>query len=145
MKRRRPSSLSEGFTLLEAVVALALVGSVGIALFGWINSNLITLGRVDDVRARSEMTLNLVEFMQRVNPMLTPDGTVVLGRHKASWSAVARTPVVEGLDQPVGRGNFRLALYDVAVSVEEEDGRPWFSVQLQQVGYQRVRSSLVLD
>ena len=40
-----------GFSLLEAIVALALLASVGMALLSWLNGSLISLRRVQEVAA----------------------------------------------------------------------------------------------
>ena len=69
-----------GFTLLEAVVAMVLISSTGAALLVWINAELGSVSRLQQSNAQSEAMVNVLEFMQTVNPMLTPDG-------KASFTA----------------------------------------------------------
>ena len=81
----RARNRQKGFTLLEAIVALVLIGSAGMALFSWINGNYISLSRIRDVNARSEATVNVLEYMDRVNPMLTPDGVAPLGAYSIRW------------------------------------------------------------
>src|SRR3974377_946954 len=63
-----------GFTLLEAVVALVLIGTTGMALMAWINTGLETVARVQDASARGEALRNALEQMQTVNPLLEPNG-----------------------------------------------------------------------
>jgi len=50
-----------GFTLLEAVVSMVLISGAGFALFGWINSNIIALNRIQETNTRSAATQNVVE------------------------------------------------------------------------------------
>ena len=46
---KRPVTRQQrGFSLLEAVVSIVLISTTGLALFSWINSNLISLGRVQE-------------------------------------------------------------------------------------------------
>jgi type II secretory pathway pseudopilin PulG len=135
----RRSSLFGGFSLIEAIVALALIGGVGIALFSWINGNIMALGRVSEANSRAETTTNVLEFMNTVNPMLTPDGKTTLGRYAISWKASPVTAVADGASYPSGTGLYQLALYDNVISVAAPDGTPWFNFTLRQVGYKKVR------
>lgn len=138
MTRARQASpanrfLQRGFSLLEAVVAIVLISSAGLALFSWINSNLISLERVRETNVRSETTQNALEYMAAVNPMLTPQGKMSLGKIGLAWDAQLIAPVKD-------KGLWRFALYDTNVALVQEDGKPWFSFHLKQIGYKRVRS-----
>lgn len=128
-----------GFTLVEAVVALALIGGVGIALFSWINSNIMALSRVQDANARAEATANALEFMNTVNPMLKPEGKAAFGTYQLKWKASAVTALQDGANYPSGISLFQFALYDNVVTVETAEGESWFAFTLRQVGYKRVR------
>ncbi|MGZ8218727.1 type II secretion system protein [Methylomagnum sp.] len=134
MRRRQ-----RGFTLLEAIVALVLIGSAGMALFGWLNSSLISLSRIRDANAIAEAKLNVLEFMNTVNPMLKPEGEVALGTYRARWKAEATTAIQDNVGYPRGIGLYQLALYRTAVKVERDDGAAWFEFALKQVGYKKVR------
>lgn len=124
-----------GFTLLEAIVALVLIGSSGLALFSWINSNLTTLSRIHEVNAKSEATINILEYMHMVNPMLTPEGKASLGSYRISWHSQPTTLVVDQITS-----HYQFALYNTKIEVENDEGRAWFVLALQQVGYKKIRS-----
>jgi general secretion pathway protein I len=128
-----------GFSLIEAVVALALIGGVGIALLSWINSNIDALGRVQDANARAEATVNVLEFMNTVNPMLTPEGKATFGTYQLTWKATPITAKQDGANYPGGVSLYQLSLYENVVAVASMGGDPWFSFTLRQVGYKRVR------
>jgi general secretion pathway protein I len=130
-----------GFSLLEAVVAMVLISSAGLALFGWINGNIMALTRVHDANERSEATTNVLEYMHRVNPMLVPEGRAQLGTYSIEWRSKPIIGATEGIAYPRGRSLFQLALYSTAVSVRTVEGASWFDLQLKQVGYKKVRSS----
>lgn len=132
------TSRQAGFTLLEAIVAMVLVASVGLALFAWINGSIASLARVHDANARSEATINVLEYMHRVNPMLAPEGKASLGGYSITWRARPIVPVVDGASFPVGVSLFQLCLYNTDVAVLSGD-QPWFQLQLRQVGYRKVR------
>ena len=134
-----------GFTLLEAIVALVLIGGAGLALFGWINGNIMALTRIHDVNARSEATANVLEYMDRVNPMLTPEGDAPLGAYSIKWRSQATSNITEGVNYPQGQSLYQLALYGTTVSVRRSGDQAWFELKLRQVGYKRVRSNFAVD
>ena len=130
-----------GFSLLEAVVAMVLISGAGAALFSWINTELGSVARLQQINSQAETMLNVLEFMQTVNPMLTPEGDAPLARLTVTWKSNAVTEVQDGVSYPAGVSLYQLALYDTLVSVMYRDGTPWFSFTLRQVGYKRVRDN----
>ena len=137
----RRAGRQRGFSLLEAIVAMVLISSMGGALFAWINTELQALERTQDANTRAEAMVNAVEFMEAVNPMITPQGKAPLAGMELSWEAKASTPVRDGVSYPQGISLYQLALYDTQVRVAHPDGSPWFEFTLQQVGYKRVRDN----
>ena len=133
-----------GFSLLEAVVAMVLISGAGYALFGWINSSIMTLNSVREANARAEATQNVLDYMNRVNPMLTPQGSVSLGQYMVRWQSKPVTLVQDGISL------FQLALYDTMVTVEirqpvqqgAQFPQPWLEFHVRQVGYKKVRELL---
>ena len=132
------SRAERGFTLLEAMVALALIAGAGMALFAWINTSLQSLTRVQEVNARAEATVNVLEYMARINPMAAPEGVADLGVYSLAWKSTPVTPIRDGSNYPGGLSLFQLALFDTRVSVTKAAGS-WFELSLRQVGYKKVR------
>lgn len=137
MSRRKRQ---RGFTLIEAIVALVLIATTGMALFGWINSNIIALNRVQEQNSTNAATLNVVEYMNGINPMATPDGRADLGAYTLSWTSRPVTDVVDGASYPMGVSLYQLALYESKINVAKPGGQLWFDFTMQQVGYKKVRS-----
>lgn len=128
-----------GFTLLEAIVAMVLVATIGMALFSWINTNVISLNRIQSANAQVEATANILEYMNTVNPMLVPEGKADLGTYRLHWKTEALTAIQDGANYPQGISLYQLALYRTTVNVEQSGGQPWFELSLRQVGYKKVR------
>ena len=129
-----------GFTLIEAIVAMVLIASTGMALFSWINSNIITLNRVQQANAESAATTSALDYMSVVNPMDKPEGQAVLGPYRLRWKSTASTEPRDGAGYPYGISQFQLALYSTQVQIYKADGQVWFNFELQQTGYKKVRS-----
>ncbi len=128
-----------GFTLIEAIVSLVLIASTGMALFSWVNSNIIPLNRVQTSNAENAATLNALQYMHNINPMSTPEGKVNLGTYRMSWKAEASTDPRDGAGYPAGVSLYQLAMYQTKITVQKSDGQFWFAFSLQQVGYKEVR------
>jgi general secretion pathway protein I len=139
----RSGRKQHGFTLIEAIVALVLIATTGMALFSWINSNIITLNRVQEINAENAATVNAVEYMHDINPMISPEGQTNLGSYRLSWKAEATTEPRDGAGYPYGIGLYQLGLYQNKVTVQKSDGQFWFAFTLQQVGYKKVRELLM--
>lgn len=132
-----------GFTLIEAIVALVLIGTTGMALFSWINSNIITLTRVQEINAENAAVLNAVEYMHNINPMTSPEGQTNLGPYRLSWKAEAATEPRDGASYPFGISLYQLGMYQTKITVQKSDGQYWFAFTLQQVGYKKVREIIM--
>lgn len=130
-----------GFTLLEAIVAMVLISGAGMALFSWINTELSSVSRLQQSNARAEATVNAVEYMQAVNPMLKPEGSADFSVFHLQWKSKEATEVLDGVSYPRGISLYQVALYDTEIKVSHVDGKPWFSFTLRQVGYKRVRDN----
>ncbi len=142
--RTRPSApflrrQQHGFTLIEAIVAMVLIATTGMAMFSWINSNLITLNRVQETNAESAATANVLDYMNTINPMLQPEGEADLGAYRLSWKSAPSVEPRDGAGYPYGISQFQLGLYDTQVSLYKPDRQAWFGFVLQQVGFKSVR------
>jgi len=132
-------SRQEGFTLLEAIVALVLISTTGMALYSWLNSSLISLQRVESAELRAWAVSNTLQRMRLVNPAEKPEGVARVGSDlQVSWQSTPRQPLQDGVSFPDGIGLYQVGLYDTDVRIERA-GRLIGRFQLQQFGYKKVR------
>jgi general secretion pathway protein I len=126
------STNQQGFSLLEAIVALILIATTGMALFSWINTNLITLHHVQQTQQRHEAIRNALAFIDTINPLEKPQGEESVGLYIFRWEADAvRLP-------KDGKGLYQLGLYDTEVEVFS-DKELLARFTLRQVGFKQVR------
>lgn len=143
MNRPATTHRQAGFTLLEAIVAMVLISGVGMALFSWINQNISSLHRILESNARAEATTNILEYMGRINPMLTPEGSTDLGSYRLHWIAQPEGNPRDGKSAPFGVDLYQFALYDARVDVKRQNGLPWFDIKLRMLGYKKVRNLII--
>jgi general secretion pathway protein I len=129
--------IQRGFTLLEAIVALVLIATIGMSLLNWINTNLITLGRVQQVLQRREATRSALVFMDTVNPLEQPQGGQTVGGYKFNWKAQVVELPKTGVDSMGAAGFFEIGLYDTVVDVSLENTLI-VRFTLRQVGFRQV-------
>lgn len=126
-----------GFTLLEAVVALAVFAGVGMALYGAYNTNLIAMERAGDVSRQLPVARNAMEYLATINPREEPEGHLTLDGFDVRWQATLVEPVRRGQNAFGFRTAYEFGLYDVRFDVSEGD-RPLGSWHLRVVGYAAV-------
>lgn len=128
---------SAGFTLLEAIVALVIFSTAGLALFSWINQNLQVLARAQSVSEATRAKRNVLEFMGDINPMQRGAGSNDFGLYKIAWRSAETIAPHDNSGYPAGIGSFSVALYRTSIDVSRADGSRWFSFELTQAGYRR--------
>lgn len=127
-----------GFTLLEAIVALVLLASTGIALLSWINTNLMSLQRVQQAQQRQQAIQNALVFMETINPLEKPQGKETIGIYQIDWNVTAIELPKDGVTSIGGISLFQVGLYETEVKVMvKKDLLAQFT--LRQTGYKQVR------
>jgi general secretion pathway protein I len=127
-----------GFTLIEVIVSLVLIASVGMALYSWINSSLGSLNRVKENTFHQEVTRNAMSFMQTINPMTQPSGESDVGFYNISWQSQLVGPPKVGSGLLGGTSLYELALYDTSVHVAfRQEEITAFDMRL--VGYRQIK------
>lgn len=129
-----------GFGLLEALVALVLLSSIGFTLLAWVQQNLDGMQRMREFYAVQDARRSLLEWSYRLNPMETPEGEAELGAWQVRWKAQARGEPVSQTGYPQGIGLYDVALYDVELSLyRPPESKVWLAEKLLLLGHKKVR------
>lgn len=131
-------SSSRGFTLLEAIVALAILAAGGMALFAALNSALRSIERADAASRLDTATENAVAWLDALNPMTSPKGEQRMGAYRVTWVAEPVEPVRDNLTDYLQPGLYEVGLYDVRVEIWG-GSRVERNFVLRRAGYRQVR------
>ena len=120
-----PSSLKkhqQGFTLLEAIVAMVIVSVISMSLYAWLNTSYKGAFRAIDVNAQTDVLKSARQYMETVNPMLQPEGSIDIGDYQLQWQSRAITPIRASYSGSA-KGLYDIALYDVDITLHKKSRR----------------------
>ena len=135
-------SLEDGFTLLEAIVALAIIGVTLIPLITFFGQSAAQLNMAADVNERSLAQQSAVAFLEPMNPMSEPEGSTELGNFSISWRSEAVVQPNQEVRIGTGLAGYSIGFYRVSVTLSRPGLDPWFSFETRKVGYRLLTSSL---
>jgi general secretion pathway protein I len=131
MSRRRQT----GFGLLEVLVAMAILASVGGGMMLWLQQSLDSSRRVEEAHARARLSLDALAVLSGLNPLLEPEGHRELGQMRLSWTSRALQPAAPGRSFVEGRpGAWEIGLYEVKVKVEDRQADLTVDLKLLRTG-----------
>jgi len=134
----RPASApgAAGFTLIEVIVALAILAAGLMAFYEFLAASLRAADRVRAAAIEYDCDQNALALASGLNPMATPDGVLDLGAYRIRWHASRIGEVTRnsaGLNG--GEGGFAVALYRVVLDFP--DYREFAPVEVTILGYHR--------
>ena len=130
-----------GFTLLEAVVAIALVAAAVMPLYAFFSRSLDGLYRAAEANRESQASLTAMSFLAGLNPMDRPTGEEGIGAMRLRWKSREVVPATDSIGYPRGIGLFHVALYEVTGEILDA-GRVRSTVTMRLVGYRQARQLL---
>lgn len=125
-----------GFTLLEALVALTIMGMTLVPLLGWFAQQARALSTGQSIYRRAIVQASSLEVMKTVNPIKEPQGSARIGDLDISWTSQELVPPALSSRQGAGLSTWILGFYRVDVVVQQKDDQP-LTYSLRKVGYQR--------
>ena len=124
-----------GFGLLETLVALAILASVGGLLFVWMNQTLETAARLRRSDDEARLVLNAHALLATVNPLRLPEGEREVAGVRIRWQATPVQPVVSGRSFVDGQaGDWQIGLFKLAVDAEDRRANSRVRFEAVQVG-----------
>ena len=128
-----------GFSLVEAVVALVILSSSGIALATWFSLSMENLVRLEETQKSQLVLDNLFEYFSTLElKSEKKDEKLNLENYEIIWSASLLEPEQTGRGLSGAVSNFDLGLYAIDFSVnlgQVEIGR----YKTKKVGFKKVR------
>lgn len=133
----RPDRI-RGFTLLEAIVALAILSAGGMALFASMSQSVQMVNRAEQAREDDTALRNALAWVEQVNPMQAPEGSMPLGEYELRWSSRLLEPVRPGATGYLQHGLYDVGLYELDLELWR-DGVLRRELPLRRVGWLQVR------
>lgn len=131
-----------GFTLLEAIVALAILAAAGLSLFAAMSQSMQMLRRADEAREVDAALRNALAVIERIDPTATARGEAPIGDFQLRWSAEPVEPPRDNVTGYLQPGLYRVGLYRVRIEIAR-DGAVRRAVEVRRVGWQQVREPAV--
>ncbi len=132
---------SPGFTLLEAIVAIAIIGIALVPIMTFVSLMVGGLTRAADANARNLAEQSIIELLEPLNPLERPIGDDQIGDLLIHWESTNLVPPNKQVRVGTGLAGFMIGFYNVTISVDRATGGPWFAFDMRKVGYQRIGSS----
>lgn len=131
-------SRQDGFSLLEAMVAIVILAAASMAFYGLFNTNLITLTRVQEVSREVPLVEQAIEYLTVMNLTGEAAGEFEIDTAQVQWQAELIEPYRQSQNGRGFMGYYQVGLYTVEFTVIDR-GSPLGTYRFRTVGYEKVR------
>jgi general secretion pathway protein I len=129
----------QGFSLIEALVALAIAAMVLTAIFELQQQMARGQRRAADALEQVAAQENALALIRDVNPMEQPEGVIELpGGDVVRWTSTPKTEPRTNAGFPTGDGVFQVQLFTLTVQVERRNGRSPAPLVFDRMGWRRM-------
>lgn len=109
-----------GFTLLEAIVALAILAMSALALYAWLNSSLMILKRVDDVYRTAAVVDSTIEWVAALDPYKHQNGSEDIAGMQVQWQFVPINDPRKAYDMSGNLSVNDIQLFRAEITIRQE-------------------------
>lgn len=132
-------SAREGFSLIEALVALAIAAMVLTAIFELQQQMIRGQRRAADALEQVASQENALALTRDLNFMEQPEGVIELPEGDTiRWTSRPKTELRTSAGFPIGDGMFEVQLFTVTVEVERPNGRSPAPLSFDRMGWRRM-------
>lgn len=131
-------SVAAGFSVLEAIVALAVFAGGAMAFYSLYSTNVTTLVKASEAVRQAPLVRQAAERLAVMNLTAEAEGEFEVEGMRFNWSARRLGDYREGQNDTGILGSFRLGLYEVDFTASE-GARELGRYRLRLVGRQLVR------
>ena len=129
----------QGFSLIEALVALAIAAMVLTAIFELQQQMARGQRRAADALEQVAAQENALALIRDVNPLEQPEGAIALpGGDVVRWTSTPKTEPRTNAGFPTGDGAFQVQLFTLTVQVERRNGRSPAPLVFDRMGWRRM-------
>jgi len=133
---RRPR---EGFSLIEALVALSIAAMTLTAIFELQQQMIRGQRRAADAMEQVAAQENALALTRDLNPIEEPQGVIQLPEGDTiRWSSEPKTEMRTNAGFPTGDGMFQVQLFTVTVEIERRNGRSPAPLVFDRMGWRRM-------
>jgi general secretion pathway protein I len=125
--------------LLEAIVAMTILATSGVALFSWFSASYEGLIRLEEIHEKQQLMDDLDAYFSTLNVRGEQRQEIKVNGFDVIWESTLADSMQQGRNGSGGLSNFDLGLYDVNVSIVKND-REIGDYEMRLVGYQKVRN-----
>lgn len=125
-----------GFSLIEALVALAIASMCLLVLFGLQRQLLSAQRRYETTTARAEAQRNVLALVRDLNPEADPEGSTALpdGEH-LQWTSRPASPLRPALTLAGAPGPYLVRLHWVQATLTDAQGAVKGAVSVERMGW----------
>lgn len=136
---RPPRARRAGFSLIEALVALAIASMTLMAIFELQIQMARSQQRAAQAIEQVASQENALALTRHLNPMAQPQGRIELpGGDVVVWEAEPKSQRRVNAGFPAGDGAYEVQLYRVTVGVERRQGRSPAPLVFDRLGWRRL-------